>query len=196
MGQNTLFPSCTSSSSTVCRALSTVVWFVPVKWLTDVFVSLSVPSSRESVRNNWIDAEVCSSSSSITLQGNVFNEANGNAYFDATSPSKELQFWRNLRKNNVRINENYPYVSRIDNNFVFVSVGFDCPYDSQSADKPIVFHSYISRNVSILRDEHVIVDEDVKDAKTKHGVLIYGCNLAIPFIPKYLSINVDSSTII
>ena len=143
-----------------------------------------------------IDAEVCSSSSSITLQGNVFNEANGNAYFDATSPSKELQFWRNLRKNNVRINEDYPYVSRIDNNFVFVSVGFDCPYDSQSADKPIVFHIYISRNVQILRDENVIVDEDVKDAKTKHGVLIYGGNLAIPFIPKYLSINVDSSTII
>ena len=64
------------------------------------------------------------------MQFFVFNEANGNAYFDATSPSKELQFWRNLRKNNVRINEDYPYVSRIDNNFVFVSVGFDCPYDS------------------------------------------------------------------
>lgn len=56
-----------------------------------------------------------------------------------------------------------------------------------------MFHSYISKNVSILRDESVCVDDDVPDAKTKHGVLIYGSNIAIPFQPKYLSMNVDTS---
>lgn len=140
-----------------------------------------------------IDAEVCSPPSSLRFQGNVFNEANGAAFFNSIPLIKEFQFWRNLRKNNVRINEDYPYVSRIDNDFVFISVGYIHESDLQSSDKPIVFHSYINRSISILKDDHVVVDEDVKDAKTKHGVLIYGCNIAIPFIPKYLSVNVNSS---
>ena len=63
----------------------------------------------------------------------------------------------------------------------------------KAAEKPIVFHSYINKNVSILRDESVIIDDDVPDAKTKHGVLVYGSNITIPFQPKYLSMNVDTS---
>ena len=39
----------------------------------------------------------------------------------------------------------------------------------------------------------MIIDDDVPDAKTKHGVLVYGSNIAIPFQPKYLSMNVDTS---
>ena len=35
---------------------------------------------------------------------------------------KETQFWRNLRKNTVHIHEDYPYVSRVGNDFVFVNV--------------------------------------------------------------------------
>ena len=45
--QNILFLSCTSSSSTACPALSTVVLSVPVRLKTDAFVSLCVLSSRE-----------------------------------------------------------------------------------------------------------------------------------------------------
>ena len=44
-----------------------------------------------------------------------------------------------------------------------------------------------------MRDSSVVVDEDVPDAKTRHGVLIYGSNIAVPFIPKYLSMNVETS---
>ena len=45
----------------------------------------------------------------------------------------------------------------------------------------------------MLRDSSVVVDDDVPDAKTRHGVLIYGSNIAVPFIPKYLSMNVETS---
>ena len=52
----------------------------------------------------------------------MFNEADSKPYFGNLIPSKQDQFWRNLRKNNVRVHEDYEYVSRIDNDFVFVNV--------------------------------------------------------------------------
>ena len=42
--------------------------------------------------------------------------------------------------------------------------------------------------MSILRDDKVVIDEEDKEVKTKHGVLIYGCGIQVPFTPKYLSI--------
>ena len=52
----------------------------------------------------------------------MFNEADSKPYFGDLVPSKQDQFWRNLRKNNVRVHEDYEFVSRIDNDFVFVNV--------------------------------------------------------------------------
>lgn len=37
---------------------------------------------------------------------------------------KQTQFWRNLRKNNVHIHDDYEFVSRIGTQFVFVNVVF------------------------------------------------------------------------
>ncbi|KAK8798466.1 hypothetical protein WA538_005286 [Blastocystis sp. DL] len=121
----------------------------------------------------------------IDKEGNVVDEATTKPFFASNPSVKEFLFWRNLRKNNVHINEDYPYVSRVANDFVFVI----------SANKPVVFHSYISKDHAILRDSSVVVDEDVPDAKTRHGVLIYGSNIAVPFIPKYLSMNVETNSL-
>ena len=60
-------------------------------------------------------------------------------------------------------------------------------------DRPVVFHSYVSKAVSILRDASVQVDHDDPDVKSYHGVLIYGNNITAPFVPKYLSMCLESS---
>lgn len=52
----------------------------------------------------------------------MFNEANDQPFFEGADPIKEDQFWRNLRKNNIRINEDYEYISRIDNDYIFINV--------------------------------------------------------------------------
>lgn len=52
----------------------------------------------------------------------MFNEANAQPFFEGADPIKEDQFWRNLRKNNIRINEDYEYISRIDNDYIFINV--------------------------------------------------------------------------
>ena len=58
----------------------------------------------------------------LMLKGNVFNEASAKPFFEGADPVKEDQFWRNLRKNNIRINEDYEYISRIDNDYIFINV--------------------------------------------------------------------------
>ena len=60
-------------------------------------------------------------------------------------------------------------------------------------DRPVVFHSYVSKSVSILRDDSVQVDRSDPDVKSQHGVLIYGNSVTAPFIPKYLSICVETT---
>lgn len=52
----------------------------------------------------------------------MFNEASTKPFFEGADPIKEDQFWRNLRKNNIRINEDYEYISRIDNDYIFINV--------------------------------------------------------------------------
>ena len=52
----------------------------------------------------------------------MFNEASAKPFFEGADPIKEDQFWRNLRKNNIRINEDYEYISRIDNDYIFINV--------------------------------------------------------------------------
>lgn len=52
----------------------------------------------------------------------MFNEASAKPLFEGADPIKEDQFWRNLRKNNIRINEDYEYISRIDNDYIFINV--------------------------------------------------------------------------
>lgn len=59
-----------------------------------------------------------------------------------------------------------------------------------------MFHSYVSKSVSILRDDSVQVDRSDPDVKSYHGVLIYGNNVTAPFIPKYLSICLETSTLL
>ena len=56
------------------------------------------------------------------IQGNVCDEATTKPFFASNPSIQEFLFWRNLRKNNVHINEDYPYVSRVANDFVFVIV--------------------------------------------------------------------------
>ena len=53
----------------------------------------------------------------------MFNEATAQPFFDEHNQKRELMFWRNLRKNNMRTNEDYEYVTRTDNEFVFINVG-------------------------------------------------------------------------
>lgn len=52
----------------------------------------------------------------------MFNEANAKPFFEGAGPHMEDQFWRNLRRNNIRVNEDYEYISRIDNDYVFINV--------------------------------------------------------------------------
>lgn len=52
----------------------------------------------------------------------MFNEANAKPFFEGADPHMEDQFWRNLRRNNIRVNEDYEYISRIDNDYVFINV--------------------------------------------------------------------------
>lgn len=55
-----------------------------------------------------------------------------------------------------------------------------------------MFHSYVNKTTTILRDESVTFDQEDRDVQSKHGILIYGNNIAIPFVPKYLSIHLET----
>ena len=56
-----------------------------------------------------------------------------------------------------------------------------------------MFHSYINRDVSIVKDDSVQVDRDDETVNSRHGVLVFGNNVLAPFIPKYLSICLETS---
>lgn len=55
-------------------------------------------------------------------QGVVVNEATNDLFFKDSTQIQQTQFWRNLRKNNVRIHEDYEFLSRIGTQFVFINV--------------------------------------------------------------------------
>ncbi|KAK8827733.1 hypothetical protein WA577_007280, partial [Blastocystis sp. JDR] len=121
----------------------------------------------------------------VDESGQLRCEESGKPFFDTPTSFRETLFWRNLRKNNVHIHEDYPYVSRVNNDFVFVS----------SEDKPVVFHSYVNKTTTILRDESVTFDQEDRDVQSKHGILIYGNSIVIPFVPKYLSIHLETQNL-
>lgn len=58
----------------------------------------------------------------------MFNEANSKPFFEGADPLVEDQFWRNLRKNNIHVNEDYEYISRVENDYIFINVSlpFKC----------------------------------------------------------------------
>ena len=131
----------------------------------------------------------------IYYQGKIIDESTNLPFFNNSTPIKQTQFWRNLRRNNVRINEDYEFVSRIGSSFIFVNVA-NMHFDNiQCIDRPIVFHSYINKEVSILRDDSVVIDHDDEEVNSKHGVLLYGNDIMMPFVPKYLSMCLDNRII-
>ena len=56
-----------------------------------------------------------------------------------------------------------------------------------------MFHSYINKEVSIVKDDSVQVDREDDIVNSRHGVLVFGNNVIAPFIPKYLSICLETS---
>lgn len=130
------------------------------------------------------------------IQGIITNEASNELFFKESNQMKQTQFWRNLRKNNVHIHDDYEFVSRIGTQFVFVNVVFILFNNEQSVDRPIVFHSYVNKTESILHDNSVEIDREDKDVNSKHGVLVYGNDILLPFIPKYLSMCLENSIIV
>lgn len=59
-----------------------------------------------------------------------------------------------------------------------------------------MFHSYVNKTESILHDNSVEIDREDKDVNSKHGVLVYGNDILLPFIPKYLSMCLENSIIV
>ena len=55
-----------------------------------------------------------------------------------------------------------------------------------------MFHSYVNKDTTILRDEFVTYDKTDKDVQSKQGILVYGNSISIPFVPKYLSMHLAS----